>query len=186
MCNSAWTAALSGWAAAFFSPRFTSYYSLVNVETHPQSRPTEETTSAVKINELWPTLWQERDGWCKGRDWRSKKRGEGQERIWEFSCLKTENEYFQDFLHDIWKQFHSFPPPSFHHSVLRRFHLGVIKLPRWTSLAGRGEEGTTGSLHRWWERRRRRKKEEAGIETNERKNWSPEEEWKDRGAGVGC
>lgn len=50
--NSAQIAALSERAAVVFSPRFTSYYSLVTVETDPESQSVEETTSAVKINEV--------------------------------------------------------------------------------------------------------------------------------------
>lgn len=125
VCNSAQIAALSEWAAVIFSPRFTPYYSLVTVETDPESQSAEETTSAVKINELWPTVWQERDGWCKEKDWRGKKREGGEEgsgiNTGEFSRLKRENEYFQDFLQDILDWFHALPHPSFHFSVLSRF-----------------------------------------------------------------
>lgn len=106
VCNSAQMAALSEWAAVIFSPHFTSYYSPVTVETDPYSQPTEETTSAVKINELWPTVWQEREtGDARERidEVRQREGGGGEWGInrEEFSWMKREKDYFQNFLQDL-------------------------------------------------------------------------------------
>lgn len=147
---------------------FTSFYHWLLRTVEPDlecapSRSMEETTSAVKINDLWQTVWQERYGWCKVKDWQSKKRGAQKRGILTAFSVSS----------FLWLSIFLFLP-SISGSLLRH------KLHRWTLHTGQ----KTAECHRWLEERWM----EGEEETLRRKSESQREEWRGRSreGGGGC